>query len=133
MTRAQQIGSNVFPTAEQIARRLFLVARDMNRGERAGAIEHRELPRVTTVGFDAVTGTARDQRRRDDVTGDVMGRQRALQLEAARPGLVATLYRPLAVQALDKRRIVGLSDVSGWSAGVRCPGTRTAAIVVAAC
>ena len=117
MTRAQQVGPNVFPTAEQIARRLFLVARDMNRGQRAGAIEHRELPRVTTIGVDAVTGTARDQGRRDHVTGDVMSRQRALQLEAARPGFVATLDRPLAVQALDtaqNRRTVRRQRVERW-------------------
>ena len=74
----------------------------MNRGERTGTIEDRELPRVTTVGFDAVTGTAWDQGRRDHVTADVMRRQRALQLEAARPGFVATLDRPLTVEALDK-------------------------------
>ena len=45
MPRAQEIRANIFATAEQIARRFFLLGRDMNRRQRAGAIQHRELRR----------------------------------------------------------------------------------------
>jgi hypothetical protein len=45
--------------------------------------------------------------------------QRALELEATWVGLVAAPYRARAVKTFDEAEIVGLSDASIWSAGVR--------------
>src|SRR5689334_11624877 len=51
---AQEVSANIFPTAQKITRGLFLLGGNVNRREGAGAIKHRELPRITTVGFDAI-------------------------------------------------------------------------------
>ena len=61
-------------------------------------------------------------------------REGALQLEATRTRFVTALHGALAAQPFhESARIVALSDVSGCSAGVRWPGSKTAATVVAAC
>src|SRR6185503_20824424 len=86
MARAEQIGADVFATAQQIARGLFLLGRNMNRGERAGLIQKGQLTRVATIRFDAIARAPRNYGRGDDVTGNILRRARALQLEAARPG-----------------------------------------------
>ena len=65
--RAQQIGADVLATAQQIPRGLLLLGRNVNGGQRAGAIQHRELAGIAAIGFDAIARAARDQRRGDDV------------------------------------------------------------------
>jgi hypothetical protein len=60
MARAQQIGANILATPQQVARRFFLVRRDVNRGEGTGRIEDGQLARVATVGLDAITGPPRN-------------------------------------------------------------------------
>src|SRR6266566_3584743 len=60
MSGAEEIRADVFAAAQEIAHGLFELGRNVNRGEGAGAIEDGELARVTAIGFDAVTGTARD-------------------------------------------------------------------------
>ena len=60
MPRAEQIGLNVFTTAQEIARGLVLLGRDMDRGERAGALEDGELARVAAVRLDAIARPARN-------------------------------------------------------------------------
>jgi hypothetical protein len=57
---AQNIGADVLATAQQVAGGLFLLGGDVNRGERAGAIEDGELPRIAAIGFHAVSRTARE-------------------------------------------------------------------------
>ena len=61
MPRPEQVGADVFAAAQQIARRFFLLGRDVDGGERAGAIEERELRRIAAIGFNAVAGTARNE------------------------------------------------------------------------
>ena len=102
MPRAQQIGADVFATAQEIARGFFLLGRNVNRGEGAGAIEDGELAGIAAIGFDAIAGPTGNQRGRDDVARDAVRGQRALQLEATRAGFVAALHRALAAQALDE-------------------------------
>ena len=70
MPGAQEIGADVFATAQEIARGFFLLGGNVNRGERAGAIEHGELAGIAAVGFDAIAGPSRNQGWRDDVTGN---------------------------------------------------------------
>jgi len=61
MAGAQQIGADVFATAEEIAHGLFLIGGDVNRGEGAGTIQHGELAGVASIRFHAIPGAARDQ------------------------------------------------------------------------
>jgi hypothetical protein len=96
MAGAQQIGAHVFATPQQIPRRLFLVGRNMDRGERTGPIQDRQLPRIAAIGFDAIARTTRDQRRGDELAWNRVGGQRALQLEAAGPRFIAAPHRSLA-------------------------------------
>ena len=58
MPRAQEIGANVFATAEQIPRGLFCSRGNVNGGERAGAIQHGELAGIAAIGFDAMPAPA---------------------------------------------------------------------------
>jgi hypothetical protein len=99
---AQEIGADVFATAQQIARGFFLLGRNVDRGQGARPIEQGELASIAPVGFDAIAGTTRNQCRSDDVARNAAGRQRALQLEAAWAGFVTTLDRSLALQAIDE-------------------------------
>ena len=102
MPSAQEIGANIFTTAQEVARRLFLVAGNVNGGERPRPMEHRELTGIAAVGFDAIARSPGNQRGGNHVTGNLVGGKCALQLEAARPGFIAAAHRPLAVEALDK-------------------------------
>ena len=70
MTRAEQIGADVFATPQQIARGFFLLGRNVDGGQRPRAVEHRELAGVAAIRFDAIARSARDQRRRNHVAGD---------------------------------------------------------------
>jgi hypothetical protein len=109
MPRAEEIGADVFATAQQVAGRFFLLRGNVDGGQRSGAIEERQLNRVAAVGLDAVARPSGNQAGCNDVARIVMRDQRALQLEAARPGLGAALDRPGAAHALDEaqnRRIV---------------------------
>ena len=134
VARAEQVGADVLAAAQQVADRFLLVGRHMDRRQRAGPIEDRELARVAPIGRDAVARSTRDERRGNDLTGEARGGQRPLQLEATRAGLIAAPDAPLSrATRFTKRTIVGLSDVSECNAGVRWPGNRTAATVVAAC
>ena len=45
MPGPQQIGANVFPTPQQIPGGFFLLGRNVNRRQGAGAIENRQLSR----------------------------------------------------------------------------------------
>ena len=96
MSRAQEIGPDVFATPKEIARGFFLVARNVNGGQGAGAIQDRQLTGIAPVRFDAITRTPRNQTGRDDVAVDLTAAQESLQLEAARTRLVAAAHRALA-------------------------------------
>ena len=91
MSRPEEIGANVLSAAEEIPGSFFLLAGNVNGGERAGAVENRELGRVAPIGLDAIAGAPRDERGRDHVTGDALGREGALQFKPARPCLIAAL------------------------------------------
>jgi len=99
---AQEIGADVFATAEQIASRFLLRSRDMNGRQRAGAVEHREVTGIAAVGFDAIAGSAGNQCRRNDVAGNLARRECALQLKTAGSGFVTAADRSLALHALDE-------------------------------
>ena len=133
MARAQEIRADVFATAQEIARRFFLLGRDVDRRQRAGAIEDGELARIAPIGLDPIAGPPRNQRRRDDVTGNAVCGQRALQLKPTRARLRSSTGPGRGAAARRTAESSGLSDVSGCSAGVRWPGSNTAATVVAAC
>ena len=78
MAGTEQIGADVFATAKEITGGFFLVGRDVDRGERTGAIEDGELTGIAAIGFDAIAGPARNQGGRDDVTRHVLRGERAL-------------------------------------------------------
>jgi hypothetical protein len=78
MPGAQEVGADVLATPEQIAGGFLLRGRDVNRGERAGALAEGERRGIAAVGLDAVTRTSGNQRRRDHVAGHVVGREGAL-------------------------------------------------------
>ena len=116
---AQEIGANVFATAQQIAGGFFLLGGNVNRGKRAGAIQDRQLAGIAAVSFDAIAGTTRNQRRGDDVTRNLVRGQGALHLEATGAGLIATLHRPVTPDALNEpknRRTVGCQGMQRWRA-----------------
>ncbi|HET9192720.1 MAG TPA: hypothetical protein VFO21_07560 [Vicinamibacterales bacterium] len=94
MPRAQQVRPDIFATPQQVADGFLLLRRHVNGGQRAGAVQHGKLAGISPIRFDAVTGAARDERRRDDVARNVCGGHRALQLEAARTGLVTAADAP---------------------------------------
>src|SRR5688572_9527775 len=102
MPGAEEIGADILAAAQQIARGFFLIARNVNRGERAGAVEDGELARIATVRFHAVAWTTRNQAGRDDVARNVPRGQRTLQFEPTRTGFVAAVDRALTPQALDE-------------------------------
>ena len=102
MAGAQQIGANVFATAQQIARGFFLLRRNVNGRQGAGAIEHRQLAGVAPIRFDPIARSSGNQRRSDDVARNLMAGEGALQLEAAGARFVTTLHRALAAQPLDE-------------------------------
>src|SRR5688572_4478995 len=106
--RAQQIRANIFATAQQIPRRLFLLAGNVNGGERASAVQHGELAGIASIRLDAIAWAPRDQRRRDDVTGNLVTGQRPLELEAAWTCFVAALNRrgPQPLHESQNRRTV---------------------------
>ena len=64
------------PDAQQIARRLLLIRRDVNGGQRAGAMQDRQLGRNATIGLDPIPRTTRNQRGDDHVAGDPVLAQR---------------------------------------------------------
>ena len=106
----------------------------MDGGQRPGPIQDRQLASVAAVRLDAIAGPTGNQRRRDHLARDPLLCERPLQLEATRPGLVAALHGAAwRASRFTNRRIVGVSDASVCSAGVRWPGNKTAATVVAAC
>jgi hypothetical protein len=69
-----------------------LLGGNVNGGERTGAIQDRELTGVAPVRFYPVARAPRNQGRRNHVAVNAAARQRALQLEAAWPRLVAALH-----------------------------------------
>src|SRR4029453_19617860 len=104
MAGTQEVDAKVFAAAEQIARGLLLFGRNVDRGERVRAVEDRQLGRIATIGFDAIPGAPGNQRGRDDVTRDVVGGERTLQLEATRTGFVAALDGAGAPKTLDEAK-----------------------------
>lgn len=84
---AQEIHANVLPTAQEIAGGLFLLGGNVNGGERAGAIEHGELTGIAPIGFNAIADVSRDERGRDDGTGEcgVPSARAATRSRTARP------------------------------------------------
>jgi hypothetical protein len=53
MTGPEEIDTDVFPAAQQIASSFFLLGGDVNGGERPGAIQDGELPGIASIRFDA--------------------------------------------------------------------------------
>jgi hypothetical protein len=102
VTGTEQIGADILTTPEQIALGFFLLGRNVDRGEGAGAREHGELTRIASIGFDAIARPPGNQRGRDDLTRDLVRGQRSLQLEATRAGFVTAGYWPLASKAVDE-------------------------------
>ena len=98
---AKQIGADVLTTAEEIPRGLFLLGRNVNGCQCAGPIQHGEVPGIASIGLDAITGTSWDERRRDDVAGNLARLECPSQLEAARPCFVATGHSALPAQPVD--------------------------------
>jgi hypothetical protein len=116
MPRPQQIRPNVFPTTQQIAGRLFLRGRNVNRRQRAGPIQHRELARIPPIRFDAIARAARNEGRRDHVARHLVRHERPLQFKAAGPGFIAAHDRSLPPHALDESQNgqhVGREGVDG--------------------
>ena len=72
---------------------LFLVSGNVDRGQCASAIKHGELARTATIRRDAVAGPTANERGRDHVARNLSRRPEALQLKAARAGLVAAADR----------------------------------------
>jgi hypothetical protein len=56
----REVGADVFATPQQIPGGFLLLGGNVNRSEGAGAIEHGELPRIASVGLDAIAGPPRD-------------------------------------------------------------------------
>jgi hypothetical protein len=56
MSRAQEIGADIFPTPEKIALGFFLVGWNVNGGQGAAAIEDRELAGIAPVRLHATAG-----------------------------------------------------------------------------
>jgi hypothetical protein len=102
MPRAEEIGANVFATSEQIARGFFLLGRDVDGGQRLGAIEHGQLTRIPPIGLDAITGATWNEGRSNDLARNLFGSQGALQVKAARPRFIAAADGALALQAGDE-------------------------------
>src|SRR5262245_57475559 len=61
MTRPQQIRLNVLATTQQIPRGFFLVRRNVDRRQRASAIQDRQVTGIATIGLDAIAGTTWNQ------------------------------------------------------------------------
>lgn len=103
MARAQQVRPHIFPAAQQIARRLFLVRRHVDGGQRTRPIEHRQLGCIAAVRLDPITGASRDQRRRNHLARNTCTVQRPLQFKPTRASLVAALDTPHpALHVLDE-------------------------------
>jgi hypothetical protein len=129
---AQNPRANVLPAPQQVAGGVFLLGGDVNRGECPGPVEDGELGRIAAIGFDAVAGSSGNERRGDHVTGDAVGRQPTLELEASWPGFVAALHGRRSLQALDEppdRRQIRRQRMQRRRA---LAGNNTAATVVAA-
>jgi hypothetical protein len=93
MAGAQQIRVHRFSTPQEIANRFLLLARNVNWGEGAGAIQDSELPRITPIGLDAIARTTRNQGRRDHLAGHVVRSEKPLQREATGAGFITTPHR----------------------------------------
>src|SRR5438874_1226170 len=93
MAGAQKIGADILATPEQVARRFFLIGRNMNRGQRAGAIEDGQLARIASIGFYPGAGPSRNQRGGDDLAWYVAGGEKSLELEAAGAGFITAAHR----------------------------------------
>lgn len=91
MTRTQEVGPNILPAAEEVPCGFFLLARDMNRRERAGAIEHGELHGVSSIRLNAIARSPRNQSGGDDLARHSSQRERPLQLKAARSRFITAL------------------------------------------
>lgn len=87
---AEQVRADVFAAAQQIANGFFLLGRNVNRCQCAGAKQHGELRGIASIRLDPVAHAAWDQGRRDHVARDPGGVQRPLQIKPARTRLVAT-------------------------------------------
>ena len=72
MARPQQVRSNIFTAAEQIACRFLLLGGDVNGGQGLGPIQDCQVRGVAAVRFHAIAWPSRNQRGRDHVTGDTV-------------------------------------------------------------
>jgi hypothetical protein len=97
MARAEQIRADVLAAPKEVSGGFLLLGRDVNRRQRPGAVQDRELRRIPPIGLDPVAGPPRNQRGRDHVTGDTLADQRSLQVKAARARLVTAPNRPLTL------------------------------------
>ena len=117
MPRAEQVRPNVLTTTQEIAGGFFLLSRNVNGREGAGAIQNGELARIAAVRLDAIASAPRNERWRNDVARNLAAGQRALELESARPGFVATPHRALSLHPRDEslnRRDVRRQRVQRW-------------------
>jgi hypothetical protein len=102
MPGAQKIGANVFATPQQIACGFFLLGWDVNDRQCLGAIENGQLRGIAAVRLHAIARTARNQRRRNDVTRHAPRGQEALQCKSAGSRFITTPHRPSAAEPLDE-------------------------------
>jgi hypothetical protein len=78
MPGAGEIGANVFATAQEVTRGLFLRGGNVDGGQGAGAIRDRELTSIAAIGFHPVPRTPWNQGRRNDIARDAVRHQCAL-------------------------------------------------------
>ena len=77
----------------EIAERFVVDRRHVDARQIARAEQPREFDRIASVGLHLVAGLLRNQRRRDDLTGEPLAGQVAIEGVAARAGLVGKHQR----------------------------------------
>lgn len=92
----------IFATPQQIASGFLLFGRNVDRRQRPGAIQDSQLARVTPIGFDAITGTPRNEGWGDDLAGDVARGDGPLEVKAAAARFVTALHRAVPAEALNE-------------------------------
>jgi hypothetical protein len=112
MARRGARATQVVGAADQVAQALLRGRRRRDEAQLAGAVEPDQLLRVAAVGLDAITGTHRDQRRRDHIARHAEPAEQPQQVIAARAGLVADRQSLGAAEAIDQPadRALGVLD-----------------------
>ena len=106
------VHARVIAGSAQIANCFFGRRRRPYHRQQSGAVQFRQLPRVSPVGLDPITRFARHQRRRDHVAADPAPLELPLQRISARPCFVTArdrtgcnLFEP-PPQAVHQSRLV---------------------------